>query len=62
MLRGVLERAQMRGELAAEADIETAVNMLVGSYSAHDLAGRVPRDWPRSAVAFILAGLRADKI
>jgi type VI protein secretion system component VasK len=60
MLRGVLERAQVRGELAAEADLETAVNMLVGSYYANYLAGRVPRDWARRAVELTLDGLRAD--
>lgn len=57
MLRGVLERAQLRGELADNADLETAVNMLVGSYYANYLAGRVPRDWPRRAVELIFDGL-----
>jgi AcrR family transcriptional regulator len=61
MLRGVLERAQVRGELAAEADLEMAVSMLVGSYYATYLAGRVPRDWQRRAVELILDGLCADK-
>jgi AcrR family transcriptional regulator len=61
MLRGVLERAQARGEIAAAADVETAVSMLVGSYYAGHLAGgRLPRDWPRRAVDLILAGLHSD--
>jgi AcrR family transcriptional regulator len=62
MLQRVLERAQLRGELAAEADLETAVNMLVGSYYANYLAGSGPRDWPRPAVELILDGLCTDKI
>lgn len=61
MLRGVLERARLQGELADDADLETAVNMLVGSYYATYLAGRVPRDWARRAVELTLDGLHADK-
>jgi AcrR family transcriptional regulator len=58
MLRRVLEQAQARGELAPDADLVTAVNMLVGSYYAGYLAGgRLPRDWPERAVALILDGL-----
>jgi AcrR family transcriptional regulator len=44
-------------ELADSADLETAVNMLVGSYYANYLAGRIPRDWPQRAVGLILSGL-----
>ncbi len=61
MLRAVLERAQVRGELTDAADLETAVNMLVGSYYANYLAGRIPRDWPQRTVDLILIGLRDDK-
>ncbi len=62
MLRSVLERAQARGELAADADLETAVNALVGSYYAGYLAsGRSPRDWPERVVELVLGGLHADK-
>jgi hypothetical protein len=62
MLRGVLEGARARGELATDADLETAVNALVGSYYASYLAGsRVPRNWPERAVALILRGLLSDK-
>ena len=58
MLRSVLERAQGRGELAAGADLESAVNALVGSYYAGYLAGtKTPRDWPQRAVELILDGL-----
>ena len=45
-----------------EADLETAVNMLVGSYYAGYLAGgRLPRDWPERAVPLVLRGLHDDK-
>jgi len=58
MLRGVLERAQARGELSTDADVETAVNALIGSFYARYLAGgRIPRDWPQRAVAVVLDGL-----
>jgi AcrR family transcriptional regulator len=58
MLRGVLERAQLRGEFAGDADLETAVNMLVGSYYAAYLATTpIPRDWPERAVDLVLDGL-----
>ena len=62
MLRAVLERARARGELRHDADLETAVNALVGSYYACYVAGgRVPRNWPERAVELVLRGLRSDK-
>jgi AcrR family transcriptional regulator len=62
MLRTVLERARARGEVAADADVETAVNALVGSYYASYLAGsRVPRNWPERAVELVLRGVLTDK-
>jgi AcrR family transcriptional regulator len=58
MLRLILERARARGELTANADLETAVNALVGSYYASYLAGgRVRRDWPERTVELVLNGL-----
>ncbi len=61
MLRDVLEQAEFRGELAAGADLATAVNMLVGSYYAGYLAdGRLPSDWPERAVELVLHGLATD--
>lgn len=58
MLRTVLEGAQARGELRrAGADLETALNMLIGSYYAHYLAGTpVAQDWPERAVRLVLSG------
>ena len=62
MLRAVLERARAQGELSPDADLEMAVNALVGSYYAGHLAGgRVPRDWPERVVRLVLGGLRDDK-
>jgi AcrR family transcriptional regulator len=59
MLRSILELAQTRGELPVGADLESAVDMLVGSYYAGYLAhGRLPRDWPERAVAIVLRGLK----
>jgi hypothetical protein len=58
MLRSVLEQAQARGELSADADLDTAVAMLVGSYYAHYLAGTpIARDWPERAVRAALDSL-----
>src|SRR5918995_2093178 len=57
-LREVLEHARGRGELRNDADIEAAVNMLVGSYYAQYLAGGTfPHDWPEAVVDTILGGL-----
>jgi AcrR family transcriptional regulator len=57
----VLEHARERGELRADADIETAVNMLVGSYYARYLAGSsFPEDWPQAEVDTVLNGLRTE--
>jgi AcrR family transcriptional regulator len=62
MLRSVLEGAQARGELAVDADLEWAVNALVGSFYASYLAGSaIPRDWPQRVVELILEGLASDK-
>lgn len=57
-LREVLEHACKRGELRTGADLEAAVNMLVGSYYAQYLAGNpFPDDWPEAVVDTVLAGL-----
>jgi AcrR family transcriptional regulator len=58
MLRRVLERAEVRGELADDADLDIAVNALIGSYYAGYLAGKaMPRDWPERTVQLVLGGL-----
>ena len=57
-LREVLEHARGRGKLRDDADIEAAVNMLVGSYYAQYLAGDAfPDDWPEAVVDTVLDGL-----
>ncbi len=58
MVRTVLARARARDEFRDEVDIETAINMLIGSYYAHYLADTpVPADWPERTTDAALAGL-----
>lgn len=58
MIRSVLERALERGEIRSDADLETAVNQLVGSYYASYLASGPPgRTWSAATVDAVLAGL-----
>jgi AcrR family transcriptional regulator len=57
-LRAVLQGARDRGELRADADLDSAVSMLIGSYYASRLAGRrPPRSWPVGEVDALLRGL-----
>ncbi len=54
-LREVLQRAQQRGELVADAPIELAINLLIGSYYAQYLAGSaVAPDWAEQVVEQVL--------
>jgi AcrR family transcriptional regulator len=58
-LRAVLEAARERGELRPGADLDAAVQALVGAYYAQYLEGRpFPRRWPGSVVDVVLDGLR----
>ena len=58
-IRAVLEAARKRGELRRGADLDAAVQALVGAYYAQYLAGtRFPRRWPGSVVDVVLEGLR----
>jgi len=58
MLRNVLEEAEKRGDLRNDADIDTAVSMLIGSFYAHYLTGeKIPRDWPRRIVQTVWEGI-----
>lgn len=60
MLRDVLDAAVSRGDVPADADIDTAVVALIGSYYAAYLAdGVVNEDWPERAVRAVLPGLRS---
>jgi AcrR family transcriptional regulator len=59
-LLAILEAARARGELHADADLDAAVNLLVGSFYARYLSGEgVPQDWPVRVVGMVLAALRA---
>ncbi|MFN8662177.1 MAG: TetR/AcrR family transcriptional regulator [Thermomicrobiales bacterium] len=58
MIRAVLDAAAERGELRPGADLDLAVNALVGAFYAQALAGDpFPADWEERSVATILAGL-----
>jgi AcrR family transcriptional regulator len=54
----ILRQARERNELRDDADLEAAVNLLVGSFYARYLTGEgVPHDWPERVVATVLAGI-----
>ena len=57
LARSVLGRAQERGEIRADADLDIAIDMLFGSFFARRLRGRPARGWPEAAVDNLLAGL-----
>jgi AcrR family transcriptional regulator len=58
-IRAVLDGARGRGELRPGADLDAAVQALVGAYYAQYLAGvPFPRRWPGSLVDVVLDGLR----
>ncbi|KAA0210449.1 TetR/AcrR family transcriptional regulator [bacterium] len=57
-LRRILADAVKRGELDKRADIEAALNCLVGAYYARYLAqGNFPADWPERTAGVALDGL-----
>jgi AcrR family transcriptional regulator len=50
-LRRILEAACADGRIAATADVELGISMLVGSlYALYSAGSRVPRDWPERVV------------
>lgn len=57
-VRAILEHAQERGELRADADLDLAVTMVIGAYYAQYLAGDpfLP-DWAEQNVDTIFQGL-----
>lgn len=58
MLRTILERARERGELREAAQIEVALNLLVGAFYARYLAGsQVPAGFAREVVEVVWKGL-----
>jgi len=60
-MAAVLELARDRGEIRADADPETIVEMLIGSYLYRTFAGMpIPPDWPEHTVAAMWHGLAPD--
>jgi len=58
LVHDALAAARDRGELAAGADLETAVEALVGALYARRLAGDAPADgWEERVVDLVLRGL-----
>jgi AcrR family transcriptional regulator len=58
-LLAVLRQAQERHELHEEADLDAAVNLLVGSFYARYLTGAgIPDNWPDRVVKTLLRALR----
>ena len=58
-LRAILDAAQGRGELKEGAEIDLAVNMLVGTFYAQYVAATpFSNDWSEHLVDAVLAGLR----
>lgn len=58
MLRTILERARKQKELRPAADIEAAINLLIGSFYAQYLAASaVPKDFPQRIVAIVWPGI-----
>lgn len=58
MVRRLLDRAKERGDLRPDADLEAAINLLIGSYYARYLSGEaIPNDWPERMVSTVWAGI-----
>lgn len=54
---GILRRAQERGEVRADLNLDAAMEMLVGSLFARRLAGDDGTPWPEVVVDTLLGGL-----
>ncbi len=58
MLRTILERADLRGEIRDEALLEPALNLLVGAFYARYLqTSQVPASFTREVVEMVWKGL-----
>jgi AcrR family transcriptional regulator len=58
MIRAVLAAAAERGELRPEADLDLAVNALVGAFYAQSLSGEpFGEDWEEQMVETVLGGV-----
>lgn len=61
-LREALRRGVERGEVRPDADLEVAVNFLVGSFYARHLTGkRIGAVWPRRIVAVLWDGISTEQ-
>ncbi|MEZ5367329.1 MAG: TetR/AcrR family transcriptional regulator [Bryobacterales bacterium] len=59
IVRSILEAGAARGEIPREADLDVAVNLLIGSFYAKYIAdAKAPRNWPERVVRLVLAALR----
>jgi AcrR family transcriptional regulator len=54
---GILRRARDRGEIRTDANLEAAMQMLIGSLFALRLAGVDQAGWPGTVVDTLMAGL-----
>lgn len=58
LLKELIEQGVVAGDIRAGADIDAAVNLLVGSFYARYLAGQAISDeWPERAVAMVWPAL-----
>ena len=59
LIRRVLERADSRGEIRDDVDLDIAVSMLIGSYYAEYITGRhIPDTWAEQAVGILWSGIK----
>jgi AcrR family transcriptional regulator len=62
MLRAILDRAAARNELRPNADLDCAVNMLVGAFYARYLAtSRVPPSYPDELAEIVWNGIASTR-
>ena len=60
LYRAILDDARRTGALADDADLEPALDLLMGAYQSHYLSGEpFPERWEERIVDVILAALRA---
>lgn len=58
MLRAILDRARANGELRPDAELDCAVNLLVGAFYARYLAdSKVPAAFPRELAGIVWRGI-----
>jgi len=61
-LRAILERGVTKDDVRRGADLDAAVNLLIGSFYARYLTGDgIPEEWPERVVAAVWPGLRRSR-